>query len=149
EARDLPADPLEGGDLVEEPLVPARGQLRAERRAREPEEAEDTQTVVDRDDDDVPAPRERSTVERGLRAAADDEGAALNPSQHGPAPRVCVGGPDVQRETLLGAGGLVEAHDRTDQIGSLGRRGTEPGSVAHTWPWLGELGRYEAQGAAR
>src|SRR5207245_6453650 len=104
--------------------------LAAERRPVE--EAEHAEAIVARDDDHVAASGEDGTVVDRLGARTDDEAAAVDPDEDGPARPVEPGGPDVQREAGLVHRTHVEGGSRAERARSLPGGRSAAGGVAET-----------------
>ena len=148
EGRDLLPHPLERRHLVEDPLVSGRRQPLAAERLQV-EEAEHAEAIVERDDDHVAASGEDGTVVDRLGARTDDEAAAVDPDEDGPARPVEPGGPDVQREAVLVHRTHVEGECRAERARALPGRRSEAGGVAEARPGRERSRREEAARAHR
>lgn len=140
ERPDVVADPLQGGDLVQQ--APVGGGV------GEGPVTEDAEAVVEGDEHDPVAGEGRAVVDRhGGRSPG--QGPAVDPDHDGqPGTGVRGGGPHVEVQAAL-AGDLRIGQQRGEgrRVGHLGGRRTEGAGVAYAVPGLGGRGRREAQGA--
>ena len=100
QAAGMLVHPLQRRHEIENARVSRRGEALVA-GAREIEVAEDIEPVVDRDDDDIIAPREAAAVIPGRVGRPVGEGAAMQPDHDGTLRRVEARGPDVQRQAIL------------------------------------------------
>ena len=141
ERVDALAHPAQRGELVEEAAVRRRVTV-VERH-----EAQRAEAVVDRDDHRPRLRGEPCGVVDGLRRAAGDERAAVDPHEHGAGTAgfagFAGGGPDVEGQAVLGEPGRVrpEAGQRCRQRVALRRGRTERKGGPDPGPRRGRFGR--------
>lgn len=143
ELFDVGADPGESGGLVEQAVVSGGvvGALGGEGGVGE--EAEDAETVVHGDDDDV-AVSEELAVLTALGGASVAKAAAVDPEHDGEVFGFG-GSPDVKGKAVLAGAGVVEDHVG-DGVG-LKAVGAEVFCGAGAFPGGGGLGGLPAEGA--
>ncbi len=143
EGGDLLLDPLQCRHLVEERLVAGGGE-RLAGHGPAVQEAEDAQPVIDRDDDDVPAPNELAPVVEPLGASPGNVPTTVDPDQY--RPLSCRAGcEDVEVEAVLTRLRDEDRQDGLNGVDPLRPAGTEAGCCTDSRPWVRRLGRLEPE----
>ena len=150
ERGDVPLDPAEGGDLVEEAVVARRPVPGLGAQQRVGEIAERPEAVVDGHQHDA-APGQPRPVVGDVGAVADSQPAAVDPDQHGGAVIRRRRRPDVQVEAVLVHAVDARVVERLHRGGQrvLHARRRRLGRVAHALPRRRRLGGTPPQLADR
>ena len=155
EPLDIVAHPFERGDEIEGAGVAGmRIALAADRR--EIEMPEYVEAVIDRDDNDIAAPRQIGAVGDSAVGRAEMKRAAMQPHHDRALAAVGARGPDMQVEAIFCLGTRIDRPEKTRHAGPAGRRAlplrraaAQRERVAYPGPGLGRARRLKAVGAAR
>src|SRR6185437_13906898 len=131
EGRDVVVNPLQCGDLIEQPVVAGRMMRGLGGQLRMREEAEDSQAVVRGDYDHAPA-RHVLAVIPELRRVPRDVPTAVEVEQNGELGFPVRGCPDVEGQPVFAEAGGPELHVLKDVLLHAAR--TESRPVFHAFP---------------